>query len=1160
MSRGLELQPGLFRRLIVYWWALMVVVTSLLPSATFSTRAQQSLKSPAVNRDTEVLELHKNVEGTIPPNGSSAYSIVLEANKYLRVRIICAQADVSAIDPAGNTIVEGACDNRHSTPFSFVARKGGQYVLIVRATEQSRVAQQFSLEAVEVRTTTAQDLQRIKAERLVSDAIRLRREWRTESSESALRLFVRALGIWISLRDTEGQGLTLLNLGRTYESLDQTGNAIDCYERALTVSDKRRQAEALARLTSLYAIIPESDKAIKYGNLFLELSQQVQDKHLEAETLINIGDAHYIQNDLKLAIENYEKCRGLLDRINDLAIKAQLEISLGYAFLSSSKPENAIKSFHDAVAFSTQVNNRYLLALALRGLGSLYTRLGQPQRGLEASRQALGLVKQGEGRLLKARVLAGIGYTYERLGDSDKALAYDNEAIRVFQDIGHKWGEAELLMDRGRVYYFLGEKLQALHSYESAQRLFGILKLPRYQAQTLSNIGLVYSALGNKAKALESFRDSLIATREKDKRSYAYTLNYRGELKAADHRPGEARTDFEEALPLLKAAKDEVGQAITLYNLARSTRDLGHLEEAAQYSEAALRIIESIRASVAGESLRMSFGASMHQHYELRVDILMRLHKEQPARGFDVAALEASEKGRARSLLESFAKAETDIRAGVDQALLNRRDRLKRQLEEKGQEGIRLHARAHTQKEEDALVEEQTRLTREWEEIQEQIRANNQRYTSLPEITVLSGEQIQKSLDNDSLLLEFSLGEDRSYAWLVSSDSIKSFTLPVRKDIKAACEKLYAALTEPLRESNPLSNATGVRVSDREAKVDQLSQELSKLILGNFQNLLGRKRLLIVADGALQYIPFEVLRSGATSAQTSAPLLIDNHEIVYLPSVSVLARQQARLANRPIPSQMLAILADPVFDNMDSRVRESRSNLTSSQLAQRRSHGNRDAPVGLMSPRSESTSEGVLRAVGFNQGIPRLPYSYQEAQRIKSLVPGLAPFVALNFDANRRQVTSGNLTNYRWLHFATHGILNSQVPELSGLLFSMVDHNGKAQDGFLQLHEIYDLNLSAELIVLSACQTALGKEIRGEGLFGLTRGFMHAGAKQVVSSLWKVDDSATADLMELFYKEMLVNGRSPAAALQQAKINLRKQKRWQNSFYWAGFIIQGDWR
>jgi len=166
---------------------------------------------------------------------------------------------------------------------------------------------------------------------------------------------------------------------------------------------------------------------------------------------------------------------------------------------------------------------------------------------------------------------------------------------------------------------------------------------------------------------------------------------------------------------------------------------------------------------------------------------------------------------------------------------------------------------------------------------------------------------------------------------------------------------------------------------------------------------------------------------------------------------------------------------------------------------------------------------------------------------------------ATGFQANRATATGPDLSRYRIIHFATHGLLNSEHPLLSGLVFSLVDENGKPQDGFLRMHEIYNLQLPAELVVLSACQTALGEEIKGEGLVGLARGFMHAGARRVVASLWQVDDMATAQLMGYFYRGMLKGNLRPAAALRAAQIELSRSPRWSSPYYWAGFVMQGEW-
>ena len=195
-------------------------------------------------------------------------------------------------------------------------------------------------------------------------------------------------------------------------------------------------------------------------------------------------------------------------------------------------------------------------------------------------------------------------------------------------------------------------------------------------------------------------------------------------------------------------------------------------------------------------------------------------------------------------------------------------------------------------------------------------------------------------------------------------------------------------------------------------------------------------------------------------------------------------------------------------------------------------------------------------------GFVRLRFSRAEADAIARLAPEGQRLEAVDFVANRATATSAELSEYRIVHFATHGLVNSQHPELSGIVLSLVDKKGEPQNGFLRLYEIYNLKLNADLVVLSACQTALGKEIKGEGLIGLTRGFMYAGAPRVVASLWRIDDRATAELMTRFYSGMLKDKLRPAAALRAAQVSLLQgqDKRWAAPHYWAAFTIQGEWK
>jgi CHAT domain-containing protein len=342
------------------------------------------------------------------------------------------------------------------------------------------------------------------------------------------------------------------------------------------------------------------------------------------------------------------------------------------------------------------------------------------------------------------------------------------------------------------------------------------------------------------------------------------------------------------------------------------------------------------------------------------------------------------------------------------------------------------------------------------------------------------------------------------------------------------------------------------RITQAEANLPAAAQALSQTLLAPVAAQLGNKRLVIVADGALQYIPFAMLPD--PTAGRNRPLVV-SHEIVSLPSASALAIQRAELAGRQPAPKTLAVIADPVFDRSDARFNSVATEPSDKTEVQTVASDDARSIEHLAEKSSNKPDVTTRRMV-----IPRLPFTRQEATRLLALTPKDSSFSAIDFQASRANVLKGDLSQYRYVHFATHGLLDSERPGLSSLVLSMVDEQGKQQDGFLRANDIYNLKLPAELVVLSACQTGLGKEIKGEGLVGLTRGFMYAGAARVVVSLWSVNDKATADLMTKFYEKMLKQGARPAAALRAAQVEMWRQKQWQSPYYWAAFTLQGEWR
>jgi CHAT domain-containing protein len=359
----------------------------------------------------------------------------------------------------------------------------------------------------------------------------------------------------------------------------------------------------------------------------------------------------------------------------------------------------------------------------------------------------------------------------------------------------------------------------------------------------------------------------------------------------------------------------------------------------------------------------------------------------------------------------------------------------------------------------------------------------------------------------------------------------------------------------------------------------EVAHTLSRMLLAPVAPILGRKRLVVVADGALHYVPFAALpeprdEGGGMRDEGNAVIhpsslrphpLIVNREVVNLPSASVLmVLRQETEGRRPAP-RSVAVLADPVFDRADARVAGA---LTSKKSARPKGDGPRepdDKAASHAAPDTLAQSDFKQAALDADMAsaapsIPRLRFSRREATAILASASDGRATAALDFRANRATATGVELSQFRHIHFATHGLLNSTHPQLSGIVLSLVDERGEAQDGYLRLHEVFNLNLPAELVVLSACQTGLGKEVRGEGLVGLTRGFMYAGSPRVAASLWKVDDAATADLMAAFYRGMLKEGLPPSAALRRAQVEMLAQKHRQSPYYWAAFVLQGEWK
>jgi len=805
----------------------------------------------------------------------------------------------------------------------------------------------------------------------------------------------------------------------------------------------------------------------------------------------------------------------------------------------------SIEKYHEALDLYQRAGDRNREAITLNSIGQIYWMLGDRQKPLEKLNEALLIQRDTGDRRGEATTLNDIGVVYGSLGALQKALEMSNAALTIFRAIGDRSGEAAALTTLGSFYRSLEDMQKALEKANEALTIYRAIGDRNGEAYTLNNIGTVYRSLGELRKALEKFNEALpIFQAISDRESESTVVNNIGVIYDNMGERQKALEKYNEALSLFQAVVNRSGEATALRGIARVEQKLGNLTQARQAIERAVSMIESLRTNVVSQELRASYFAYRQPFFETYIDVLMQMQKQNPAAAFDALALEVSERARARSLLELLTESRADIHQGVDGSLLERERSLQQRLNAKAAAQASLLNRKHTPEQADAAAKEIAAITTEYEEVQARIRARSPRYAALTQPQPLGLTEIQQqALDEDTLLLEYALGEKRSYLWLVSHRSIDSYELPPRAEIEAAARRVYELLTaRPKRWTPP------------DPQFIAQAKTLSRMLLGPVAPRLGGKRLVVVAPGALSYLPFAALPAPEDEKRPAGNYepLIAKHEVVSVPSASVLSIIRRETAGRQRAAKSVAVLADPVFEESDPRLDEAKKGKSSGEK-----------PATRAADAEHSELARAIRTMNFpdaRTGFTRLPFSRFEANSIIELTLRGTGLKATDFNASRALALSRELNQYRIVHFATHGLLNSERPELSGLVFSLIDREGKQQDGFLRLHEIFNLQLNADLVVLSACESGLGKEIKGEGLIGLTRGFMYSGAPRVVASLWNVDDFATAELMKLFYQRMLKDGQPAGAALRAAQLELSGQKRWASPYYWAGFVMQGEWK
>lgn len=891
------------------------------------------------------------------------------------------------------------------------------------------------------------------------------------------------------------------------------------------------RGEGLRRAKRPTEAIPEYEQA-------LEAARALDDRAAEARALYRLGWMHH---DLETPARAIEPLAAAVDRLRELGdsqTEAPARTRLGRALLQLGRPGEAEPHHRRALELFGELDDERGQAAAANNLGNVYKWTGRTADALAAYERAVRHAERAGQASTRRTARLNIGDVYLANDDGEAARVTFEGALEDARAAGDRATEATCLLKLGESLASLDRLPEALGRVSEALAIRRDLGQRRNLAVTLTSLGTLHIRRGDLDAARAALEEALALFEEVDDPTSRALVHHKlGRYHYATGELDAAKRQHELALPLFLESGDRQGAASTRYGIARALFALEDYAGAQHVLEEVLDSAESLRTETARSDLRGSYLASRRHYWDLVVTALMRQHAAEPDAGFDVLALQRSERWRARGLLELLSDAGID--AGAPPELLERMRRLTVELDALDRARLGLDDRppsAQTRRElADRQIALSTELNRTRAEIQHQGRSD--RHDRLSDVDPLELSRLRQSLlDEETVVVTYHLTDYESYAWTISTRGIASHSLPPRSEIDGAASEFAALLPR-------LGSRARVHRSEAGAR-------LARMVLAPLEGSLDAERLAIVADGGLHYVPFAALpvpEGVAESRTADGDLLLDRYEVVNLPSASVLSALRDTQYGRSRAPKTLAVIADPVFGRDDPR------------LANVLEGTGTDRPPGP----DEAALTRALRSLPERRGgLRRLQHSAEEAHALRAMVPEDSRFEALGFDAALPLLDGDRLADYQILHFATHGLVDRRQAELSGLVLSLFDRQGRPTAGFLRLHQIYDLELSAELVVLSACETGLGEDLEGEGLVGLTRGFLYAGAPRIVHSLWKVGDESAAELMKRFYAHLLAeeDALPPAAALRAAQRSMRDDPAWSDPFHWAAFVFQGDWQ
>lgn len=751
--------------------------------------------------------------------------------------------------------------------------------------------------------------------------------------------------------------------------------------------------------------------------------------------------------------------------------------------------KKAIWKFIEVLQLWKDLGDDYEQGVVYYGLGYTHYTLSEFTQAAIYYNRAIKLHSASNDEFALARNYSSLTSAQFVLNDNELSIYNFNKAIKNFRKLGVAKNLAAALAGLGAAENLVENDVAAVAALNESLKYREMANDEIGKARTLTTLGKLYLNRNEFDKAETIFLDAKSSWNKTNRSAEAELLLFFGRLYFKTERYEKASKILAPALSQAREKGNKLGEANILLELSRTEYRRGNFTGSLQNAKSSINLIESIRNSTLDFRLRVKFTETIQPFYENYILLLMRMNEKQPNAGFDRTALQITEQARFRGLLDQLERRQFVWQGKINPQLLERERILRGKLTDI----------LSLSENDPSKTAQMQKVTAAYLETEAEINKSTENFKEIILPPTLNAEEIQAKLDNNSVLLEYALIDEQSFLWTISKSEVKSFRLPPTETVENAARAVYKCLEKP--------------VETKDEKIcDQTNRRLSEILLGQISDEIRGKKLIVVKQGFLQYIPFAALQN------KEGGLLVETNEIVSLPSASLLGFIQKSQNN--MPKKTLAVFADPIYSAADERINNQQ-----------------------FSARDD---------------LPRLFASRFEAAKISAFVSAENLLIKTDSEANRQAVFDSNLENYRILHFAVHSFINDRKPELSSIALSSFDEQGNKKDGLLQSNDILNLDLNSDLVILSSCRSGLGTQVRGEGLVALSQSFFVAGTGGSIISLWNVDDKVTAELMIRFYRKYLVENKTAAAALRESQTEIMRDKRWNSPFYWSAFILQSN--